>query len=79
MSVGTEPDWLEYLERYPDVKNYVVSQKIPLAQGARDHYETHGRQEGRILNRQRKLETIESADPLYYVFRYLRLEGYKKP
>jgi len=79
VSVGTEPDWLEYLERYPDVKNYVVSQKIPLAQGARDHYETHGRQEGRILNLQHKIETIESADPLYFVFRNLRLEGYKKP
>ena len=79
VSVGTEPDWLEYLERYPDVKAYVVSQNVPLAQGGREHYETHGQQEGRILNRQHKIETIDTTDSLYYVFRYLRLSGYKKP
>lgn len=79
VTIGTEPDWLEYLARYPDVKAYVSTLSIPLTQGAREHYESHGQREGRILNRARKIVTIDSTDPLYYVFRNLRLEGYKKP
>ena len=51
VTVGTEPDWLDYLERNPDVKAYVVSQNIPLEQGAQAHYETHGKHENRVLNR----------------------------
>ncbi|MBI2813943.1 MAG: glycosyltransferase family 39 protein [Opitutae bacterium] len=78
VAVGTEPDWLDYLARYPDVKAYVVAQGIPLAQGAREHYETFGKKETRALYHQRRVETL-AGEPLYYVFRSLRLEGFRKP
>ena len=78
VSVGGEPDWLDYLARYPDVKAYVVSQGVPLAQGAREHYETFGKNETRTLHNKRQVETL-AGEPLYYVFRSLRLEGFRKP
>ncbi|MDI1334746.1 MAG: glycosyltransferase family 39 protein [Lacunisphaera sp.] len=79
VSVGTEPDWLEYLERYPDVKAYVVSQKIPLEKGAREHYETFGKKEHRVLNLQRRTESLPGSTQLYYLFRSLRLNGFRQP
>ena len=77
--VGTEPDWLDYLERYPDIKNYVVSQKLPLAQGAREHYEAFGKHETRTLNLVRHTEKIAMPEQLYFAFRSLHVEGYRKP
>lgn len=74
--LGTEPDWLGYLERYPDIKAYVLAQKIPLEQGAREHYEAFGRKENRVLNLKRQVVTIP-GDPLYYMFRTLRVNGYR--
>ncbi len=79
VAVGTEPDWLDYLERYPDVKGYLVTQHIPLEKGAREHYELKGKAEGRTVNLQRQTVPVTSADPLYYIFRSLRLEGLRKP
>ncbi|MCF7689280.1 MAG: hypothetical protein K9N01_13385 [Cephaloticoccus sp.] len=78
VAVGTEPDWLDYLERYPDVKAYVVSQGIPLEQGARKHYETFGKKEHRLLHLKRQTVTLP-GDQLYYLFRNLRVEGYRMP
>ena len=77
--VGTEPDWLDYLERYPDIKAYVLTQKTPLAQGAREHYETFGKHETRTLILQRQTETITMPEQLYYVFRNLRVDGFRQP
>ncbi len=79
VEVGTEPDWLDYLERYPDVKAYVISQGVPLEAGARSHYEIHGRGEHRELFLKRRTVTVETAQPLYYLFRNLRVEGFRKP
>jgi 4-amino-4-deoxy-L-arabinose transferase-like glycosyltransferase len=76
VTLGTEPDWLDYLERYPDIKAYVLSQHIPLVQGAREHYEAFGRKENRALHLQRHIETL-SGDPLYYMFRTLRVAGFR--
>lgn len=78
VSVGTEPDWPDYLTRYPDVKAYVVSQGIPLGQGAREHYESFGRKEHRILNLQRRTEKLPEAEQLYYLFRRLHLDGFRE-
>ena len=77
--VNKDPDWLDYLERYPDIKSYVLSQHIPLEQGARDHWEAFGKHETRELHYQRRTETLPNAEQLYYLFRSLRVEGYRKP
>ncbi len=78
VSVGTTPNWLDYLERYPDVKAFVISQNVPLERGAREHYENFGKKENRALYLQRRTETLP-GEPLYYVFRRLKLEGYRQP
>jgi len=71
-----EPDWAGYLERYSDVMKHVTASRVPLEQGAREHYEIHGRAEGRVL------QTIEKPEPApdgyYFMFRNIRLEGFKK-
>jgi hypothetical protein len=77
--VDTGPDWLDYLERYPDVKNYVLSQHVPLEQGAKAHYEAFGVHENRTLHFKRRLETLDGPNPLYYLFRNLRIDGYRIP
>lgn len=77
--VGRAPDWLDYLERYPDVKAYVLEQNIPLEEGARAHWETHGKHETRVLNLQRRTETISPGEPFYFMFRSLMVEGYRQP
>lgn len=76
VKVGAATDWLGYLERYPDIKAHVLSQKLPPEQGAREHYETFGRKENRALNLQRQIETLP-GEPLYFMFRTLRVEGYR--
>ena len=73
-----EPDWLDYVERYADIKAYLVAQKIPLEKGAREHWESFGRHETRTLNYLRKTESITSGEPLYFLFRSLRVEGFRK-
>lgn len=78
VEVGTEPDWLDYLARYPDVKAYVVSRGVPLEEGARNHYETHGRGEHRLLFMKRRTVPVNTPDGLYYLFRNLRVEGFRK-
>ncbi len=79
VAVGTEPDWLDYLARYPDVKNYLVAQQIPLEKGAREHYETFGKKEHRVLYHQRRTETLPGSAQLYYLFRTLRVNGFRQP
>ena len=79
VSVGAEPDWLDYLERYPDVKSYLVSRNIPLEKGAREHYEGYGKKENRLLYFKRRTETLDGPAQLYYVFRSLRLNGFRQP
>ena len=79
VAIGTEPDWMDYLERYPDVKDFVVSSNIPLAQGAQQHYESFGRKENRIVNRQMTPEPVPLAEPLYFLFRRIYVEGFRNP
>jgi len=68
------PDWMDYLQRNPDVMNYVTTHHIPLEQGAREHYESSGRREGRIL-RLRAEPGPGTAN--YFLFRHIRLAGIK--
>ena len=75
--LNDEPDWMGYLERYPDVKKYLVGAGLPLEQGAREHYETHGRAEGRILQIIAKPEP--APDGYFFMYRNIRLEGFKSP
>ena len=71
------PDWLAYLEKYPDVKDYLVAQKQPLEEGARQHYETHGQAEGRELPmRSNRVHGATPPDSLYFAFSSLRVEGF---
>ncbi len=79
VTLGSDPDWLDYLERYPDVKNYLVAQHIPLEKGAREHWELKGRAEHRVLYRQRLNVSVEPPNQLYYLFRELRIEGFRIP
>lgn len=74
--LNDEPDWLDYLERYPDVKKHVTSTRVPLEQGAREHYEGHGRAEGRTIRIIKKPEP--APDGYYFMYRNIRLEGFKK-
>jgi len=69
-------DWLGYLDLNPDVKKYVIAQNQPLEEGARQHYNDHGRAEGRPLPmRSQALSSSPPPDSLYYVYRILRVEG----
>jgi 4-amino-4-deoxy-L-arabinose transferase-like glycosyltransferase len=78
VAVGNEPDWLDYLDRHPDVKNYVLGQGIPLEQGAREHYEMFGKKENRTLHMKRRTETLP-GEPYYYMFRTLRIDAFRSP
>jgi hypothetical protein len=72
-----EPDWKDYLERYPDVQRFLVDHNIPLEAGAKSHYEAAGRQEGRTT---RILETVPAeSDSYYFLFRQLRVDGFQSP
>lgn len=76
---GTELDWLDYLERYPDVKAYLLAQKMPLEAGAQEHYELHGRAENRRVFTKRTTETLSDPAQLYYLFSSLRITGQRNP
>lgn len=73
-NAGVIPDWLAYLELYPDVKAYVVAQGQALEEGARLHYETYGRSEHRTLPR-KPAATATPPDSQYFVYRSLVVEG----
>ncbi len=73
------PDWADYLERYPDVKNYLLSANIPLESGAASHFETNGRAEGRTVKTRETPELEPAYESYYFMFRNLRLEGFKAP
>lgn len=72
----SEPEWEEYLERYPDVKSFLLATNTPLAVGAREHYEASGRAEGRIM-RWRPVPPPERS--AYFMFRQLQVEGFNSP
>lgn len=79
VKVGPEPDWEDYLERYPDVKNFLVAQQIPLEKGALEHYELKGKAENRLLFHRRQTESLPGPDQLYYLFRTLRVHAFRNP
>lgn len=67
------PDWSAYLQRYPDVRLHLELTHQPPIEGARVHYESCGRAEGRtvvLVDQPRP-----APDALYYLFRSLRVEG----
>lgn len=71
------PDWLGYLEENPDVKAYVISQGLPLEEGARQHYERNGQFETRILPKKPNPQlSAPPPDNLYFVYRHLVVEGF---
>ncbi len=75
-SGGYVPDWLGYLDLNPDVKKYVLSQHVTPEDGAKQHYDSNGRSEGRYLPmRASDAATPPPQDSLYYVYRSLRLDG----
>ena len=74
-----EPDWIDYLARYPDVKNYLETNELPIEAGARDHFASKGQAEGRTL-RMRATNRLESPPESYYfIYRSIRLEGFTQP
>ena len=74
-----EPDWIDYLARYPDVKNYLEANNFPIEAGARDHFASKGQAEGRTL-RMRTTNRLEPAPESYYfIYRSIRLEGFTNP
>jgi len=76
-AAGPVPDWLAYLEKNPDVKDYLVGQGVPLAQGAEQHYKLHGQAEGRTLPvRSATGGEAPPPDSLYFAFSRLRVEGF---
>lgn len=79
VALGSVADWSDYLARYPDVNDFVVAQKIPPEQGAREHYEAFGRKERRVLHFKHNLEPSSVADSRYYIFRDLVVEGLREP
>lgn len=70
----TEPDWADYLRRYPDVKRYLESIGQDPEQGALAHYEYAGKAEGRILRQIQLRSTPPSFN--YFMFRSLRVEEF---
>jgi len=70
------PDWLAYLDENPDVKQFVVSQNQPMEEGAQQHYELHGRAEGRPLPMRASTGAVAvPPDSLYFAYRTLRITG----
>ena len=71
-----EPDWTDYLQRYPDVKRYVEREHQQLRQGAIDHYTYSGKAEGRTMH----LLPVEptAPDAYFFMFRSLRVEGLRQ-
>ncbi len=75
--LNDEPDWQDYLERYPDVKKHLATNRLPLEEGAREHYETRGKAEGRTVRLTPKPEP--APDGYYFMYRDIRLEGFRTP
>ena len=77
LPLAKQPDWLEYLERYPDVRLHVLSHNLPLEAGAREHYELSGKAEGRTV----KLIDPPKLEPdaYYFLFRSIQVEGFRSP
>jgi len=73
----SKPDWSDYLKRYPDVKDYLVSQHLPLEAGAEQHYEQHGRSERRTVQMRVTDEMEPVPGSFYFMFRSIRVEGFK--
>ena len=69
------PDWVAYLERYPDVKRHVeINRQSPKA-GALAHYQFAGKAEGREMH---FLPPPRLAQDAYrFMFRRLHVEGFR--
>lgn len=75
-SGGDVPDWNAYLDQNADVKKHLLARGENLEAGAQQHYETHGRAEGRYLPmRLGGSSSVPPPDSLYYVYRTLRIDG----
>ncbi|MDP2138460.1 MAG: hypothetical protein Q8J74_11480 [Candidatus Didemnitutus sp.] len=74
---GTELDWLDYLEQNPDVKSHLLAQGISLEPGAREHFETHGKTEGRPNRMRQTNERVPAPSSYYFIYRALRIEGFR--
>lgn len=79
VSLNAEIDWRDYLERYPDVKDFLVSRQIPLEQGARDHYRDFGKKEQRPVTLLLNPEPVAAPKSFYFLFRRLKVEGFRNP
>lgn len=74
---GQIPDWRGYLDKYPDVKAYLLGQGQPLEEGALWHYQNHGKAEGRtMLTHPGLVPAPPPPDSLYFAFRSIRVEGF---
>lgn len=67
-------DWRSYLERYQDVYRYLVTNNIPLEEGALQHYEFNGKPEGRLMTTREITSPAHGA--YFFVFRQLQVEGH---
>lgn len=68
-----EPDWADYLERYPDVRRHIETIRQPPREGALEHYKYSGQPEGRLMRY--ISQPPPSADAYFFMFRSLRVEG----
>jgi hypothetical protein len=73
---GDEPDWAAYLRQNPDVGQFILSRNQSPEDGAKWHYESHGKAEGRPLPMKSDKGRGVPQDSLYYAFRSLRVEGF---
>jgi len=77
LPLSPQPNWLEYLDRYPDVRQHVLAHNLPLEEGAKEHYELSGKAEGRTV---KLIEPPKAGKaPYYFMFRSVHLEGFRSP
>jgi hypothetical protein len=63
---------MEYLERYHDVRHYLLAHNLPLEEGAHEHYELSGRAEGRTVTY--LPDSLRESASCTLIFRQLQLE-----
>ena len=66
-----EPDWIAYMERYPDVKRYAEGIRQPLREAAWEHYRLSGQHEGRIMTYLPPL----ADNTFFFMFRRMQVQG----
>ncbi|MBX3750692.1 MAG: hypothetical protein KF897_11445 [Opitutaceae bacterium] len=70
-----EPDWVRYLDRYPDVRHSVEVNRMSAKEGALLHYRVAGQPEGREMHF--LLPPRPAPDAFRFMFRRLRVEGFR--